>query len=618
LISFKLTKNIVMKSNFGYFGIILIVLILVSCNKDFLDRNPQDTYSDPVVWSDISLAEYYLNNVYDKVEYGWNQRGHGYQTGIFAAETVLTKGAEHHQYDNGSLSPGNLGADRGQLSWHHYENIYTVNFFLANIDRVTAAYPEAEQEDIKARVDVLKGEALFLRASFYSDLCRSYGGVPLLSAPSELGDDFSAMVRNTFEETINFIAKDCDDAAQLLNVKSETIMGRAPKEAAMGLKSRMLLFAASDLTADGTAENNLVGYDNPDRTALWTAARDAAKALIDLGTLQLEDLGAPDQKAVAENYYAIFKARDLSGSEIVFGRMHRNDVGPTINTNLRLGPNGNACHGNNGPYGNAVDAYQMEDGSDFFDHFEVDADGFYRNISDKYTDENPYKSRDPRFYASVLFDSAVWQPRFAGLADIDPLGIYDRRTRVVLENGEVVSERFGLDSRQGPFTPWNGNYTGYLLKKFTDDAIIGRDERNENIIIWMRYVEVLFDYAEASFALGDVEEAAKYINLIRNRTGLPDFEGDLMEALRQERRIELFAENVLWYDIRRWKMLEENFDQFLYGVDIREVVEDGVKTTTWKQIEAAPRKTFDKKLYWIPIADSEMNRAPQLVQNPGY
>ena len=395
-------------------------------------------------------------------------------------------------------------------------------------------------------------------------------------------------------------------------------MGRANKEKALGVKSRMLLFAASDLTADGTAANDLLGYTNPDRTQLWQNARDAAKELIDMGTLELEDFGAPDQALASRGYYDLFRSYDLSSQEIIWGKMHLKESGTNLRTNLRLGPNGNGCHGNNSPYGNFVDQYQMADGTDFFDHFTVNANKEYVNKSDKYTNPNIYKNREPRFYASVLYDSAIWQPRFPGLDQLDPLGIYDRRTRVVIENGKVVSERFGIDSRQGPFTPWNGTYTGYLLKKFTDDAIIGQDEANENVIIRMRYPEILLNYAEALIHLGDIETASYYINMVRTRVGLPEFTGDPLEALKYERKMELFAENVAWFDVRRWKMLEENFDRDLYGVDIREVTEDGVTTTTWKQVEAAPRKTFTQKLYWMPIEDDEINKAPQLVQNPGY
>jgi len=595
-----------------------LLLCVLSCNEDFLDRTPLSGYSDPVVWSDINLARFYLNDLYNSVDYGVSQRGQGYQTGLFVGETTLTKGAQLTEYESGSISAGSPGQDRGHLTWRHFSNIHKLNLFLEQIEGMPETYPDSEKERIRSEVAVLKGEAYFLRAVFYTDICRSYGGLPLMSQTADLGEDFSSIKRNTFKETIDFIAGDCDEAARLLRPKAQMEMGRATKEAALALKSRILIFAASDLTADENVINEYVGYINPNRDELWRAARDAAKDLIDMGTTELEDFGAPDQNAVAENYFSFFEAKDLSSKEVIWGKMNRADVGNRIRTNLWNGPNGIDNWGNNSPYGNFVDSYQMADGSEFFDHFGFNANDEYQNISAKFSEENPYKNREPRFYGSILYDSAVWQPRFDNLVPLDPLGIYDRRTRIVIQNGVVTSERYGLDTRQGPITPANGNYTGYLLKKFMDDEVIGRDEYNENIFVWIRYPEVLLNYAEASMELGDIETASSFINKVRNRVGLPDFTSDIREALRYERKVELFGENVAWYDIRRWKLLEENFEPILYGVDITEVTNNGVTSTSWKKIQAAPDRNFSEKLYWIPIQTEELNRAPQLVQNPGY
>ena len=442
-----------------------------------------------------------------------------------------------------------------------------------------------------------------------------------MDKPFSLNEDFLEITRSSFEETINFIIADCDQATALLNLKSEMEMGRATKEAALALKARVLLFAASELTAGPNVTNELVGYTNPNRTELWTKAKNAAKAVIDFGTAKLSDFGAPDQKAIAQNYFAFFKTRDLADDEIIWGRMFRPDVGDTHIMNRRNGPNGVNNFGRNGPMAQAIDSYQMMDGSDFFDHFNIVPDedfGTYVNTSGKYIYENPYYYREPRFYATILYDSAVWQPRFPNLAERDPLGIYDRRTRIVIENGVVVSEIKGIDTRSGPIENWNGNYGGYILKKFMDDEIIGRDQNNENAWIHMRYAEVLLNYAEACLELGEEVEAAKYINMIRNRAGLPDFTGDIWAAYHYERKIELFGEDIRWYDMRRWRKLEELLPKTVFGVLIDEVKEDGVTTTTWRRIRAMPDNNVVEKMYWIPIATEELRRAPQLVQNPGY
>ena len=134
----------------------------------------------------------------------------------------------------------------------------------------------------------------------------------------------------------------------------------------------------------------------------------------------------------------------------------------------------------------------------------------------------------------------------------------------------------------------------------------------------MRYAEVLLNYAEACLELGEENEAATYINMVRNRAAMPDFTGDIWDAYHYERKIELFAEDIRWYDIRRWRMLEELLPKTVLGIKIDEITIDGVKTTTWERLRAMPDNNVVEKMYWIPIQSDELKRAPKLVQNPGY
>ena len=593
----------------------MLALLLPACSEDILDQNPRDSYSDPVVWSDIDLARTYLSRAYNQVEYGMNK---GEMLGAMTDELVMARGGANKPWNMGEITADRLGSNRGHLNWGHYSNIQRINLFIANIGGIEDNYDAAEKQNIKYQADLLLGEALFLRAWVYHNMMRSYGGLVLLEGPTNLGDDFLNYTRSTFEETVNFIVTDCNNAAQLLGHKSEMEMGRATKEAALALKSRVLLFAASELTAGPNVANDLVGYTNPDRTALWTAARDAAKAAMDLGTMSLSDFGAPDQEMVADLYHAFFETTDLSDDEIIWGRMFRKDVGSTHRMNRTCGPNGISNFGRNGPMQQAVDGYQMMDGSDFFDHFTLNENEEYINTSSTFTYENPYYYRDPRFYATILHDSAVWQPRFPNLAGIDPVGIYDRRTRRVYQGGVLVSERFGLDTRQGPVDDWNGNLGGYVLKKFSQRESIGRDENNDNSWIFMRYAEVILNYAEASLELNQIGEATTYINMIRNRAAMPDFVGDVRDALHYERKVELFGEDVRWYDIRRWRMLDEYLPKTPGGIVITEENRDGVITTKWRRIAAMPDNNVVEKMYWIPIQTAELRRAPNLIQNPGY
>ena len=594
----------------------LILLILsAACSDDILDKSPLDKYSDATVWTDPNLASAYLNYCYDNI-------GHGIRNEFLTSicdESFVSRGSSSQPYNLGTLSPDRITGTYSNVSWSNFANIQRLNLFLDNIDNISGNFEEPKKTEVKKKTDLLKGEALFLRAYIYTNMCRTYGGVPIMNKANKLGDDLSVITRATFKETVDFIVKDCDDAAQLLKLKSDTRMGKATKEAALALKSRILLFAASDLTADGTAENELVGYKNPDRTALWTAAKNAAKAVMDLGTSKLADWGAPDQQAVAKNRFEFFKAYTLANDEVIWGKMFVADLGTRHRVNQLNGPNGINNFGRNGPLQSMVDSYEMSDGSKFTDHFTVNSSEQYKNISTKFSHENPYYDREPRFYADILYDSTVWEPRFANSASRDPLGIYERRTHRTMTGPTTYTDVFGLDTRKDPYFPAGGCYGGYLMKKFMDNTVVGDVQYNQNIWIYFRYAEILLNYAEACLRLGDVTTATNYINMIRHRAALPDFTGDVTEALRHERKIELFGEESRWFDIRRWKILEASLSPPLYGIDIMEIKNlDGTYTTTWTRLVCQQANVPSKKMYWIPISTDEMKKAPQLVQNPGY
>lgn len=601
---------------------VALIFLLTACDKEMLNKTPLNQYSDANVWSDINLASSYLNDCYNGAQIGQFK---AVMIGAVSDEMLSGRGSSSSPYNVGNMTADNTSGQYGSnwysnSNWNQFNNVQKINIFLDKIDKLPDAYKVSEKADIKKQADILKGEALFLRAFLYTEMCRTYGGLPILKKPNSLEDDFSTITRGTFKETVDFIAADCDAAAKLLPLKANTRLGKATKEAALAIKSRMLLFAASDLTADGTAKSELVGYLSPNRASLWTAARDAAKAVMDLGTSQLADFGAPDQKAVAQKYFDFFKAKDLSNPEVIWGIQYLLNLGRTTSVNQTNGPNGNFCFGRNGPVQGMVDEYEMEDGSKYSDHFTVDANKYIKNISTKYQKENPYLNREPRFYGSVLYDGAVWQPRLPALAGRDPLGIYDRRLLKTVGADGTVTNLPGLDTRQGPIAPQNGTYGGYLTKKFMDPAIQGTYSNTENVAIEIRYAEILFNYAEACLALNDIPTATTYINKIRNRAGLPNFIGDITMALRHERKVELYAEGFRWYDIRRWKIMPQVFVPSGVGIDVVETynVSTTKRTTTWQHISAQVPNKWVESMYWIAIQTDELKKAPQLKQNPGY
>lgn len=624
---------------------ILILLVLVvfspACT-DILDKAPLDQYSDATVWSNPELASSYLNYCYDGI-------GHGFQSVMgsnFTDENIYGRGASTVTLLNGTMTPDQAVGSHYLTSyqWSKFSYVQRVNKFIDKIDGIPATYPSAQQAGIKLKTDVLKGEALFLRAYFYTNLARTYGGLPIMSKANALNEDFKGIERASFEETVNFIVADCDAAAALLPLKSAQELGRACKEAALALKSRILLFAASDLTAgdvtgiDISNANELVHYVSPNRTTLWTAAKNAAKDLMDLtgSTLALADFGASggDKAVVAKNYRALFSNSTPAGGEFIFAKMFDASLGTRHRTNQVIGPNGfDGLYGRNAPLQRMVDEFEMQNGTNFFDHYFIDVVGTTRYMKNKpevtgFDNQNPYYNREARFYAMVLYDSAIYdiEPRPSSLKLRDPLGIYDRRTRYTINSAGVTSAPlYGLDTRNGPIVAGNGNYVGYLSMKFTQPGVTGSTGYNYNIWPYMRYTEVVLNYAEACWELGLYSETRNWVNVLRNRVLLPNTtatDAQLRNALRHERKLELYLEELRWFDIRRWVIMGSTMTLPGYGVDITQTTDTRTTpatiTTTWKYNTAMPTNILINATYWMPILTNERQKAPTLLQNPGY
>ena len=132
--------------------------------------------------------------------------------------------------------------------------------------------------------------------------------------------------------------------------------------------------------------------------------------------------------------------------------------------------------------------------------------------------ENPYKNRDPRFYANVFYNGSDWRPRPEGAQSIDPKGVVQTGF-YEMPNREDM--RPGLDTRKGPIEPWNGTRTGYAIKKFIDRDIDPKNAQAYNPWVFMRYAEVLLNKAEAEANLGNTEAALSALNKVRSRVGMP-------------------------------------------------------------------------------------------------
>src|SRR5690606_18612625 len=240
--------------------------------------------------------------------------------------------------------------------------------------------------------------------------------------------------------------------------------------------------------------------------------------------------------------YNLFTQKGEWNEEVIWGVQYLNSQGNIASQNKWFGPNGYHNWGNNNPLEPVVRKFEMSDGTPFVWDKYNPGDNLVREFSaaelEADPERNPYNGREPRFYASILYDGAKWQPRPSDAAGIDPTGLIQTGYWLAADG---KTETAGLDTRQGLIESWNGTKVGYYIKKYMDESTVGQYFNNENAWIEFRYAEVVLDFAEAAIELGDVQEGIDALNMVRNRAGLPDRvtsdQAQAREWLRHERQI---------------------------------------------------------------------------------
>lgn len=600
----------------------------ISCNDDFVDTKPLDQLSENVVWGDASLAEAFVSELYGGLGVG------GFNEQMLASltdETIFTHpGRNITTITEGRSNPADPGWINGTLSWvNMYSRIRACNLALKNLEN--PQFPNANKI-----VERLKGETKFMRAYYYHQLVRYYGGVPIVDKAFALTDSDFLTARNTFEECLNFITKDLDEAATLLDGQSLQ-KGRATRAAALALKSRMLIYAASDLYDVPTAKAKskamasfskpeLMGFVNGSRTERWQKAKTAAKAVLDLPGFGFQlGLTAPvtgDQGST--NYLNQSLAKNGGQNEIIFGRyfiQSKNEDGGRVG--LFNGPNGYNNWAGNTPIQELIDDYEMMDGSKFS----------WNNPDHA---KSPYENRDPRLKSTVLYEGSPWKPRSASVAPLDPANQIQTGEYEVVSGG-TKKTHFGLDTRKSSIEDWNGSYTGYYMRKFTDPNPGLVDQNSWQQIPWpfLRYTEAIFNYVEACIELGEDTEAKKWLNQIRFRAGMPaitETGEELRQRYRNERRVEMVFEEQRYHDARRWMIAPTTLGRKASIIFVKGTLKAGKTVSIYKfdpssydytytvgKIDPGKEnRNWDDKIYFLPIHRDEINRNNKLIQNPGY
>lgn len=642
---------------YKYIWLVLFTIPLVLSCKDpdeYLDKPALSIYGEDVVWKDPNLVETFVNNMYRRNFSFPLQIG---MLSSFVDESYFTAEWGITNFNKSLIDADNLYY--WETTWNDplrdppeptpltlwwrwdylYRQIRNTNIFFSKINDVN--FPNTE---LKER---LIGEVYYFRASAYHYLISLYGGAPIITKVYGLNEDFSEE-RNSFEECVNFIKGQLDSAALYLpdNVSTD---GRLTKDIALAFKSRVLLYAASDLhnpekngeLTAGYSHPEYLGYTTGSSVARWQDAKAAAWAVIQTGRYSLYKANPVPTDSVAKNFADYFltttpTSEDISVQLLVPGqdydRWYINSIA------IHSLPSGYHGWAQNTPLQELVDDFEMNDGTPFDWNNPVHA-------------VNPYNNRDPRFYATVLYDGAEWSTRWPAEATLDPFNKIQTGTVVDKNNPEKVLV-FGLDTRNSPTGSSDGTYSGYNLRKFVDPNIHPTSDRDRQTTLWrhIRYAEILMNYAEACAELGENGEAISYVNMIRHRAGMPELpaslEGDeLKEAIRHERRIEFAYEQHRFFDVRRWMIGPQAYHQ-THAIEVKYPAEtttdindlskfyvgDGERRDNYLRSDGTPwaqpvykvvelggdARDWKNKAYFFPIKRDELNKNQKLVQNPGY
>jgi hypothetical protein len=602
---------------------ILLGLLLSSCD-DFLDKQPDDMLTLDEVFARKQTTEEYLANVYSYIPDYANADSYNLTSASDEAK-FSWNGVPGYNINMGNWGPTNIPY---HIWPDMYKGIRSASVFINRVDECSEL-----TESVRTKY---KAEARFLRAYFYHLLMRQYGSVVIMDEliPVDASPKDVQKPRNTYDECVAYLVSEIDKTITDLpdKITDEYQFGRPDKIVALALKSQALLYAASPLFNGNT---DYASFRNLDGTQLisqtydsdkWKEAADAAKTVIDLMSQGLYKKYDEDG-----NYDPLVSYRDIYfdnwNQEIIWGKYTGSGAG-SWEWNGGIIQLGNA-YANYGVTQQLVDAYFMDngylpisgynsDGSPIINPNSGYVESGVTENEGKYTIAgicNMYANRDPRFYACVTFNGAEW-----------------------VWHGDDGNSRWfaeffatGKDGLQGGARGQDPTHTGYVIRKYNDPSsdVNLRKLRNNAVWIHFRLAEFYLNYAEAlnEYNPGD-PDIIKYLNLIRERAGIPQYgtgtnalpipanQEEMRNLIRAERRVELAFEMHRIFDVRRWKIAPTTDGGPMWGMNMN-------AGTSWADPAFYERtifetRTFEKKHYFWPIAQSTLDRNKALVQNPGW
>lgn len=615
-----------MKNHIYALLIITSAFYMSGCRK-FLDQKPDGQLTTEIVFSSRERTEDWLAGIYQSVPNPlW---GYYKDQGFSMMGDDMTIPAQWAPFGWGSVYSYMTGNWDATSSW-------SPNYWIELPRRIRSALvllrdlkPVPEKNIDATYVEDTKYQARFLIAYYYSLMLEVYGPIPFRPGvifPNDGSPDELMITQSPYDSVVNWVDAELKEvAAHLPATRAVTDYGKATSVMCLAARSRMWMMAASPLFngnpdyANIKNKNGVNLFSTSYDAAKWQKAAQACKELIDAaeaGGYQLYyeyyDNGKNDP--YMSYHHATIKRYTEGNKEILFERT--GDMGDIRWWQGHHLPRGIGGNGGLGVTQELVDAFYMENGLPIEDPASGYVESGFSNGAEHrdtkwkgglYPREvtipetyNMYIKREPRFYASVIFNGC-W------------LNVDFRRANFYL-NGPDGGPTFDA--------PQNG----YEVRKRIDLEVFPRNGKfvDPPGIIY-RLAEAYLSYAEA---LNDSNpgnpDILKYLNKVRERGGIPNVTGGTQEQLRKiirrERRIELNCEGQRIHDIRRWKIGEETLNRDMMGMNFNgtERSDDPNNPRAYYVRKINMRRTFLKKMYLWPVPQSQMDMNPNLVQMPGY
>ena len=584
--------------------ILVAAALLAACNDGFLDKKPLDKLSEEAVFNSDALAESFMNAIYTVLPDPFTEGN----TGCISDEGFFRYGGTSTRYiADGSMTPSSIiPQDEGGPAhntrttflniWNRaYEYIYRLNYFLRYVNEKGSAMTEEGKKR-------LCGEAYFLRAWAYTNLIQRYGGVVLVDKPfDDLGSDF-VDVRSNFDDCVDFINADLDKAYDMLPDKGATALGRVHKDCVLALRSRLTLIVASPLFNDPSFPEGGIfrGAYSKDK---WQKAYDAAKAICDRADVD----GA---YALDDTYDGFW--RDEYSPEIIWGKYFVQSSGQPHKAQLfysLMDFGGGGWESFNPTQAMWLD-YEMKNGKKIFEE------------GSGYDPLRPFKNRDPRFEACVVYPTKIyqWTDKDGGLNEtvLQLYLLYENTELADFDNGkpEPSTSKKASDQIHITNTGGSGLTKWYMPDKYISESLIG------NVVYpWFRMGEMYLNLAEAAYMTGDETTCRNMLTKVRARVGMPavtDAGANLWDEVVNERRIELAYEAFRYFDTRRLK-IATTYENVPFAGMRTCLLQKGSKTDTiYRCVQPADKVNKNRNYYWTNTGESAAYISSNNGRNVAY